>query len=65
MEQGMSWREERGTGNVMEKIAWNKECHMGGEWSSERKAWERECHEGRNVEQEITWSEWLGTRNAM
>jgi hypothetical protein len=29
MAQGMSWREERGTGNDMERIAWNKECHVG------------------------------------
>ncbi len=29
MGKGMSWREERGTGNYMESLAWNKECQVG------------------------------------
>ncbi len=29
MEQGMSWREERGTGNDMERMAGNKEWNAG------------------------------------
>ncbi len=29
MGQGMSCREECGTGNDMERMAWNKECHAG------------------------------------
>jgi hypothetical protein len=61
MEQGMSWREERETGNVMEKMAWKKECHVGKYseqgMDSKGKAWHRECHGGRNVEQGMTWRE--------
>ncbi len=29
MGQGMSWREERGTGNDMGKMTWNKKCNVG------------------------------------
>jgi hypothetical protein len=65
MGQGMSWREECGTGNDMERMAWNKECHVGEDSEHGMGQFEWECHGGRNVEQGITWREWCGTRNAM
>jgi hypothetical protein len=59
VEQKITWRRGRGTRNAMQGRTLNRE------WGSKRKAWNRKCHGGRNVEQEITWSEWRRSRNDM